>query len=108
MADPDLNIKDVIDALDSFYCHNVVAGLWADAVVNRLQGIAIYLLSDELPEVADHSRAAARRLPTGSATSAAPSPVIPGSSSTAPPAAPSSRSLTARTRGLSPATRCSG
>jgi len=29
MTDPDLNIKDVIDALDSFYCHNVVAGLWA-------------------------------------------------------------------------------
>jgi len=27
MTDPDLNIKDVIDALDSFYCHNVVAGL---------------------------------------------------------------------------------
>jgi hypothetical protein len=26
MADSDLNIKDVIDALDSFYCHNVVAG----------------------------------------------------------------------------------
>ena len=62
MTDPDLNIKGVIDALDSFYCHNVVAVLWADAVANRLQGIAIYLLSDELPEVADHARAAARRL----------------------------------------------
>ena len=35
--------------------------------------------------------------PTGSATSAAPSPAIHGSSSTAPPVAPSSRSLTART-----------
>ena len=62
MAGPDLNIKDAIDALDSFYCHNVVAGLWADAVANRLEGMAIYLLSDELPEVADHARAAARRL----------------------------------------------
>ena len=62
MADSDLDIKDVIDALDSFYCHNVVAGLWADAVANRLQGMAIYLLSDELPEVADHARAAARRI----------------------------------------------
>ena len=62
MADPDLNIKAVIDALDSFYCHNVIVSLWADAVANRLQGIAIYLLSDELPEVADHARAAARRL----------------------------------------------
>jgi len=62
MTGPDLDIKDVLDTLDSFYCHNVVAGLWADAVANRLQGIAIYLLSDELPEVADHARAAARRL----------------------------------------------
>ena len=62
MAGPELNIKDVIEALDSFYCHNVVAGLWADAAANRLQGMAIYLLSDELPEVADHARAAARRL----------------------------------------------
>jgi len=53
MADPELNIKDVIEALDSFYCHNVVAGLWADAVANRLEGMAIYLLSDELPEVAN-------------------------------------------------------
>jgi ferritin-like protein len=62
MADPDPDVQDVIDALDSFYCHNIVAGLWADAVANRLQGMAIYLLSDELPEVADHARAAARRL----------------------------------------------
>jgi ferritin-like protein len=62
MTDPDLNVNDVIEALDSFYCYNVVAGLWADAVANRLQGLAIYLLSDELPEVADHARAAARRL----------------------------------------------
>jgi ferritin-like protein len=62
MAGPGLDIKDVIDTLDSFYCHNVVAGLWADAVANRLEGLAIYLLSDELPEVADHARAAARRL----------------------------------------------
>jgi ferritin-like protein len=62
MADPDLESQGVIEALDSFYCHNVVVGLWADAVANRLEGIAIYLLSDELPEVADHAREAARRL----------------------------------------------
>lgn len=61
MADPDLT-QDVIDALDSFYCHNVAAALWADAVANRLEGLAIYLLSDEIPEVAEHARAAARRL----------------------------------------------
>lgn len=62
MASPDLAAQDVIDALDSFYCHNVVAALWADAVANRLEGPAIYLLSDEIPEVAEHARAAAARL----------------------------------------------
>ena len=62
MTDPDPADQDVIDALDSFYCHNVVAALWADAVANRLEGLAIYLLSDELPEVAEQARAAARRL----------------------------------------------
>ena len=39
-----------------------MAGLWADVVANRLAGPAIYLLSDELPEVAGHARAAAGRL----------------------------------------------
>jgi ferritin-like protein len=62
MTSPDPAVRDVIDALDSFYCHNVVAALWADAVANRLEGMAIYLLSDELPEVADQARAAAARL----------------------------------------------
>jgi ferritin-like protein len=62
MVSPDLAAEDVIDTLDSFYCHNVVAALWADAVANRLEGPAIYLLSDEIPEVAEHARAAAARL----------------------------------------------
>jgi hypothetical protein len=62
MASRDGTVQDVIDDLDSFYCHNIVASLWADAVANRLEGMAIYLLSDEIPEVAEHARAAARRL----------------------------------------------
>jgi ferritin-like protein len=62
MPSPDMTTDDVIDALDSFYCHNVIVSLWADAVANRLEGMAIYLLSDEIPEVADHARGAARRL----------------------------------------------
>jgi ferritin-like protein len=62
MTSQDLDAQDVIDALDSFYCHNVLAAFWADAVANRLEGMAIYLLSDEIPEVADHARAAAARL----------------------------------------------
>jgi len=62
MASQDFAVQDVIERLDSFYCHNVLVGLWADAAANRLEGMAIYLLSDELPEVADYTRAAARRL----------------------------------------------
>lgn len=62
MTGPDLGTQDVIDALDSFYCYNMVAALWADAVANRLEDLAIYLLSDELPEVAGHARASAARL----------------------------------------------
>lgn len=62
MTSPDLPVGGVIDALDSFYCHNVVVALWADAVANRLEGMAIYLLSDELGEVAGHARDVARRL----------------------------------------------
>ena len=62
MTGPDTTVQGVIDDLDSFYCHNIVVSLWADAVANRLEGMAIYLLSDELPEVADHARKAARNL----------------------------------------------
>jgi ferritin-like protein len=62
MTGPDTAVQDMIGALDSCYCHNVVVAPWADAVANRLEGLAIYLLSDELPEVAEYARAAARRL----------------------------------------------
>ena len=62
MTSPDTTTQNVIDDLDSFYCHNIVVSLWADAVANRLEGMAIYLLSDELPDVAEHARAAAHRL----------------------------------------------
>jgi hypothetical protein len=37
MTSPDLTVQDVIDDLGSFYCHNVVASLWADALANRLE-----------------------------------------------------------------------
>jgi len=62
MTSPDITTQNVIDDLDSFYCHNIVVSLWADAVANPLEGMAIYLLGDELPEVAEHARAAAHRL----------------------------------------------
>lgn len=57
---PDTDLT--ITALDSFYCANVVVSLWADAVANRLEGPAIFLLTDELAEVSEHARAAAHRL----------------------------------------------
>jgi len=71
----------VIETLDGFYCHNVVVGLWADAVANRLEGMALYLLGDELREVADHAHGAARRLADrvgdlGGAITADPRPLI--------------------------------
>lgn len=54
---------DTIKALDSFYCANVVMALWADAVANRLTGSAVFLIgSEEFEEIADNSRAAARKL----------------------------------------------
>jgi len=106
MTSPDVTTKNVIDDLDSFYCHNIVASLWADAVANRLEGMAIYLLSDELPEVAEHGAQRPAAWPTGSAISAEPLPPTPASSSTAHPAKPSSLFPTARTRGPSSATRC--
>jgi ferritin-like protein len=53
---------ETIKTLDGFYCANVVASLWADAVANRLEGPAIFLLTDELGEVSEHARTAARQL----------------------------------------------
>ena len=53
MTGPDLAVQDVIETLDSFYCHNVIAALWADAVANRLEGMAIYLLAAETHRRAD-------------------------------------------------------
>jgi ferritin-like protein len=57
-SETDLTIK----SLDGFYCANVVASLWAHGVRNRLEGPAIFLLTDELKEVSEHARAASERL----------------------------------------------
>src|SRR6516162_8179109 len=80
MISPDITTQNVIDDLDSFYCHNIVVSLWADAVANRLEGMAIYLLSDELPEVAEHGAQRPAAWPTGSAISAEPLPPTPACS----------------------------
>jgi ferritin-like protein len=57
-----LDAGEVIRRLDGFYCYNVSVSLWADAVANRLEGPALYLLADELAEVAQDARAAAAKL----------------------------------------------
>jgi hypothetical protein len=62
MAGPDLAARDVIDTFGSLYCHNLVAARWADPVAHHWEGVAIFLLSDELPRVAERARAAVRRL----------------------------------------------
>jgi ferritin-like protein len=59
-----LDVDEIIRRLDGFYCYNVSVSLWADAVANRLEGIALYLLTDELGEVAQDARAAAAKLAT--------------------------------------------
>jgi len=107
MTRTDTTTTEIIDTLDSFYCYNITAALWADAVINRLQGLAIFLLGDELAEVADGARAAARQLAGRIGTSGARSPPTPASCSTA--ASPwSSPSPTAPTSPRSANTACSG
>jgi len=57
-----LKADEVISRLDGFYCYNVSVSLWADAVANRLEGLALYLLNEELAEVAQDAHAAAAKL----------------------------------------------
>jgi ferritin-like protein len=52
----------VIDALDRLYCGHLVALHWSDAVRNRLEGQAAFLLSDQLAVVAKQSLEAAHKL----------------------------------------------
>jgi ferritin-like protein len=57
-----LDVDEVIRSLDGFYCYSVSVSLWADAVGNRLEGAALYLLADEMLEVAQDARVAAAKL----------------------------------------------
>jgi ferritin-like protein len=54
--------EEIAVSLNGFYCANVVTALWADAVRNRLEGHAIFLLGGELEEVASNARSAAARI----------------------------------------------
>ena len=108
MTRTDTATTKITDTLDSFYCFNVTAAaLWADAVINRLEALAIFLLGDELAKVADRARAAARRLADRIGDLGAAITADPVSCSTA--ASPwSSPSPTAPTSPRSANTACNG
>ena len=53
---------DVADALDRLYCYHLVTFCWALGTGVRLEGQALFLLSDELAEVAEENLAAAWQL----------------------------------------------
>jgi ferritin-like protein len=57
-----IGIEEIVEALDSFYCYNLVAFHYSRAVENRLEGQASFLLGDELEEVAGQSLQAAKKL----------------------------------------------
>jgi ferritin-like protein len=53
---------EVADELDRLYCYHLVAFCWAVGMGVRLEGQALFLLGDELTEVAEQNLAAAREL----------------------------------------------
>lgn len=62
LAGRGVDVDEVVRRLNSFHAQNVVNALWADAVANRVEGPAIFLLPNELAEVAEDARAAAGKL----------------------------------------------
>jgi ferritin-like protein len=56
------DIRNLINQLDELHNANMVVMHWCHAVQNRLEGQALYLLNEELSEVAGQSLADARRL----------------------------------------------
>jgi ferritin-like protein len=57
-----LDVEEVVDRLDSYYCYNLVVMHFSHALHNRLEGQAAYLLGDELEENAEQSLEAAGKL----------------------------------------------
>jgi hypothetical protein len=90
---------EIIDALDSFYCYNITAALWADAVINRLEGLATFLLGDELAEVVGRARAAP---PPEAAATSAPEPACTTVPISAQQLSSGSGVPAGRARGVSP------
>ena len=57
-----IDIEEIVDRLDSYYCYNLVVMHFSYALHNRSEGQAAYLLGDELEENAEQSLKAARKL----------------------------------------------
>jgi ferritin-like protein len=51
----EIEIKELIDTLDGYYCYYQRALHWSQAVLNRLEGQAAFILTEELEEVAEQS-----------------------------------------------------
>ena len=57
-----IDVEEIVDTLDIYYCYNLVVMHFSHALHNRLEGQAAFLLGDELEEIAVQSLKAARKL----------------------------------------------
>ena len=57
-----IDIEEIVDTLDSYYCYNLVVMHFSHALRNRLEGQAAFLLGDELEENAEQGLKAAKKL----------------------------------------------
>lgn len=81
MTSPDLAAQELIDDLDSFYCHNHLVALWAAAVANRLEALGSTCSATKFPRlpstlVRRHAAWADRIGDLGGAVTADPRPLI--------------------------------
>lgn len=56
------DLAGIVDGLDRLYCYHMAGLCWSLAMEVRLEGQALFLLSDELKAVADEHLGAARAL----------------------------------------------
>src|SRR5215217_2788186 len=57
-----IDVEEIVDTLDGYYCYNLVVMHFSHALRNRLEGQAAFLLGDEFEENAEQSLEAARKL----------------------------------------------
>ena len=57
-----IDVEEIVDTLDSYYCYNLVVMHFSHALRNRLEGQAAFLLGDELEENAGPGLKAAKKL----------------------------------------------